>query len=70
MVPIKEFDRGSSKAILIMPDMVATYISETEIHHDLKYKNIKKVAVLPADVYDVCKANFDYYFKKVGIYAN
>lgn len=70
LVPIKEHDRGASKAVLILPEMVAMYISDKEIQYDLKNRNMKRVSKLPPDVYDVCKANFNYYLEKAGIYAS
>lgn len=70
-VYIEEENRGSSKAVLLMPEpMKAVYISEKNIKMDLKYEDIFFVTKLPKAFYDVVKANFIYYAKKDGIYGN
>lgn len=68
---IKEEDRGRCNAILFMPNpMEALYVNSNEILMDMKYDNIMFVKRIPKDVYQVCKANFIYYAKKAGTYAN
>ncbi|MDD4110032.1 MAG: hypothetical protein PHS54_00600 [Clostridia bacterium] len=68
---IKEEDRGDSYALLLMPDpMKAIYVKKSDIELDQKYDNIMFVKKIPKDVYEVCKANFIYYAKVAGIYAN
>jgi hypothetical protein len=69
-VYIKEFDRLNAYALLVMPEASAIYVPHSEIRHDLKYNNIKRVKNLPEEVYEVCKANFKYYAEKAGIYAH
>ena len=70
-VYIKEHDKGSTYALLSMPNpMEALYVNRIEIRHDIKFNNVRFVKKLPTEVYDVCKANFEYYAKKAGIYAN
>ena len=70
-VYLKEEDQGNSYALLMMPyPLEAIYVNKNEIDIDLKYKNIKSVKKLPYDIYNVCRANFIYQAKKVGIYAN
>ena len=67
---VKEYDRGKARALLVMPEMAAMYVPQSEITHDLKYNNIRRVKKLPKEVYEVCKANFKYYAEKAGIYAH
>lgn len=70
-IHIKEENRGSSYALLLMPEPTqAMYVKTEEIKFDLKYGNVRYVKKIPPEVYDVCKANFIYYAKKAGIYAN
>ena len=70
-VYVKEHNRGNTYALLMMPSpMESIYASSVEIRHDIKFNNVRFVKRLPQEVYDVCKANFEYYAKKAGIYAN
>ena len=69
-VYIKEYDRGKSHALLMMPETQALYTSSSEIKHDLRYNNIKLVKRIPPSVYEVCKANFKHFAEKAGIYAD
>jgi hypothetical protein len=64
-VYIKECNKGNALAVLMMPSpMEAIYVSSTEIQFDIKNNNIRFVTVLHKDVYEVCRANFEYYTKK------
>ncbi len=68
-VYIEEEDKGSSYALLMMPNPTeALYVRKDEIESDLKYDNIMFYRKIPAPYYESCKAQFLYYAKKAGIH--
>jgi len=67
---IEEENCGENYAILILSPTEALYISKKETDYELKNDNIMFVDKLPKDHYDLHRAQFIYYAKKKGIYAN
>jgi hypothetical protein len=54
-------------AFLFMPDpMESLFFTKNEVEHNLKDGTLVLVEKLPKNVYDVCRANFEFYAKKTG----
>lgn len=67
MVYIKEKDIGNSYAFLFMPDLEVLYLTREDFISNFRYKNIEEIKQIPKDVYEHCKANFDYHAQKAGM---
>lgn len=65
LVYIQEENVLSAYAFLVMPyPLEALFLSDQDIKDHLKNGGLKLVEILPQDVYDVCKANFNVVKKK------
>jgi len=65
IIYIKEHNMGDSLAFLSIPNpMESIYFDKNEINLWIKEGLLEFIESLPTDVYDVCKANFEYHKKK------
>lgn len=63
MVYIKERSHGDSLAFLLIPNpMEGIYKNRKIFEESLKNGDIEYVEIINKDVYEVCRANFDYYY--------
>lgn len=67
IVYIKERNIGNSFAFLFMPDLEVLYLTADDVVNGIRYKTLEPIDRIPADVYEHCKANFDFLAKKAGL---
>ena len=65
---IRERDLEGNRAFLFIPNpMEAIYVSDQDITNEFKNKKLDFIRCLPEDVYEVCRANWKYYYEKSSV---